>query len=223
MKKIIVLLMLLSLYILATPSKVVYIPNTSFNGLGNLHLDVDNYFITSKKGTSLTEIGVSMQVLPFKEIKLELSADYKANLDSPIYLAGKLVLPMKKFPNIALGVFNLGVNSETLKPVYYLLFSYRVSKVGKFLFGGYYGDKGMLRDNDGDVDNKGLLVGYENTINKNLYLGIDYFMGENILSAFSIGMGWRFAKNVKIKVAWHLKLKESMSNLLSFQVNINTF
>jgi hypothetical protein len=220
------MLTLITISILATPSRVIYIPNTTYNGLGVLHLDVDNYFIQGKKGTTESEFGLTMQFLPFKKIKFEGSLDYKANLDSPIYLAGKFVIPMDTFPNLALGIYNIGVTSETLKPIYYFLFSKKFDNAGKFLIGAYLGDKGQLRDNDGELDNKGLLLGYEvylSPLSNNLYFGADYFMGENIMSAVSLGIGWKFAKNVMIKFSYHIKLRKQSNNLLGLQININAF
>ena len=224
--KILIILLLLTTSLLATPSKVIYIPNTSYNSAGNPHLDVDNYFNQGKQGVSTAEFGLSLQFLPFKQIKFEGSVDYKVNLEAPIYLAGKFVIPLNNFPSIAFGAFNIGVTSETIKPLYYILLSQKVNKLGKFLVGVYLGDKQELRDNDGEADNKGLLAGYEvylNPVSKNLYFGIDYFMGENIMSAFSMGMGWKFAKNVMIKFSYHIMLKEKSKNLLGLQVNIDTW
>lgn len=225
--KYIIIFTFLTLSLVATPSKVVYIPNTSYNSIGNLHLDVDNYFIQGKKGVTQSEFGLNMQFLPFKTFKFEASVDYKANLSSPIYLSGKFVIILSNpLPNIAFGAYNIGVTSETLKPIYYLLFSKNFGRAGKFLIGGYIGDKYQLRDNDGEADNKGLLAGYEvylNPVSKNLYFGADYFMGENIFSAISVGFGWRFAKNVLIKFSYHIMLRKNSNNTLGLQVNINTW
>ena len=222
----ILLLLFLTVSIFATTSKVIYIPNTSYNSIGNPHLDIDNYFNQGKRGVSIAEFGLSMQFLPFENLKFEGSVDYKVNFDSPVYLSGKFIIPLSSFPNIAFGAFNIGVTSETLKPVYFALLSYNVDKLGKFLLGIYLGDKDQLRDSDGEVDNKGLLAGYEiylNPVSKKLYFGVDYFMGENMLSALSLGMGWKFAKNVMIKFSYHMKLKEEENNLLGLQININTW
>ena len=227
MKKYIIFLILSGISIFATTSKVIYIPNTTYYGIGNLHLDVDNYFIQGKAGVTKSEFGLMMQLLPFKKLKLEASIDYKADQKAPLYLSGKLIIPSySSFPNIAIGAFNLGLTSETLKPVYYLIISKYFGKAGKLIIGGYIGDKYQLRDNDNQADNKGLLAGYEvylNPVSKNLYFGADYFMGENILSAVSLGIGWKFARNVIIKMAYHIKLKKNSNNLLGLQVNINTW
>jgi len=225
--KFLILLIFLTIPLFATPSKVIYIPNTTYNTMGNLHLDADNYFIQGERGVTESEFGLTMQFLPFRNLKFQASVDYRANLSSPIYLSGKLVIPLpSSFPNIALGVYNIGVTSETLKPVYYLLFSKEFGRLGKFLLGGYLGDKNTLRDNNGEKDNKGLLAGYEvylNPLSRNLYFGVDYFMGENILSAVSFGAGWRFAKNVMIKFSYHIKLRRESNNLIGLQINIDTW
>lgn len=226
MKYIIILLIFLSISIFATSSKVIYIPNTSYGAMGNLHLDVDNYFIQGQKGITESEFGLNMQFLPFRHFKFEASVDYRAKLESPIYLSGKIVIPLNQFPNIAIGIYNVGVTSETLKPIYYLLLSKNFGHAGKFLIGGYLGDRYQLRDNNGEKDNKGLLAGYEvylDPVSRNLYFGADYFMGENIMSAISVGFGWKFAKNVMLKFSYHIKLKKDSNNLLGLQVNINTF
>jgi len=225
--KILLIFLFLAIPIFATTSKVVYIPNTTYYSAGNLHLDVDNYFIQGEQGITKGEFGLMMQMSPLKAIKFEASIDYKADLSSPLYLSGKLIFPSySSLPNLAIGVFNLGLTSETLKPVYYLIFSKYFSRAGKIIIGAYLGDKYQLRDNDNEADNKGLLAGYEvylNPVSKNLYFGIDYFMGENIFSAVSFGFGWKFAKNVMIKFSYHIKLKENQKNLLGLQVNINTW
>jgi len=224
--KIIILMSLLSVATFAKTSKVIYIPNTSYNSVGNPSLNVDNYFNQGENGVTMAEFGLAMQFLPFESLKFEASVDYKVNLDSPLYLSGKFIIPLRSFPDIAIGAFNIGITSETLKPIYYFLLSTNTGKLGKFLIGAYLGDKGELRDDEGEADNKGLLAGYEiylNPVSKNLYFGADYFMGENIMSAVSLGIGWKFAKNVIIKFSYHIKLKKETEDLLGLQVNINTF
>jgi len=227
MKKLLVSIFLVcSLLLLGTPSKVVYIPNTTYNAQGVLHFDADNYFIQGNTNENKSEFGLTMQFLPFKKFKFVAGVDYKAYKHSPIYLSGKFVIPMNSLPNLALGVFNVGVNSSDLKPIYYLLLSKRIGFYGKILFGGYIGDKGELRDSQGEADNKGFLVGYEvylNKLSKNLYFGSDYFSGDNRMSAVSLGVGWKFARNVLLKFAYHIKLRKSENNQLSLQININAF
>jgi len=226
MKTLIFFLFIFSITTFSTPSRMIYIPSTDYYKLATPHLDIDNYFEVKEKGSALTEIGLGMGFLPFEYLKFEGGIDYRANEDSPIFLNGKFVIPQTKFPSFALGLFNAGVSSDTFKPVYYILISQNFSSYGRFLVGFYVGDKDYLVDSEGDQDNKGLLLGYDryfNEVSKNLYFGIDYFMGENMFSSLNFGFGWKFAQNVLLKISYNVMLQENSKNRITFQVDIDSF
>ncbi len=226
MKKIVFLIIFCSLNLFSTPSNIIFIPATETHGVGNPHLDVDNYFQVGEEGSVLTNFGFAMGFFPFKYLKLEGGVDYRANEKDPLYFHGKLLIPQSDLPAFAFGIFNIGLSSETLKPIYYFLIGYKQLKIGRFQVGYYIGDKETLRDSDGEADNKGILASFDRDINelsRNLSIGVDYFMGENLLSSVNFGLGWRFAQNVKLKISYHIMLEENSENHLSFQVDIDTF
>ena len=90
MKKITKILMLaISLLVvtsgaaLATPSTQIWIPSTDIQAYKTVHLGIDNYFRAASNPNSVTgrdanvmDIGLTVGVLPFEKLQMEIGFDF---------------------------------------------------------------------------------------------------------------------------------------------------
>lgn len=91
----------------ATPSTQIWIPSTDIQGFGVLHLGWDSYIKTEShaglyEGT-VTNGGITVGVLPFKNIGLEIGIDYRdisAVHQYPVYFNAKLGVPEERILQI---------------------------------------------------------------------------------------------------------------------------
>ena len=168
-----------------------------------LHLTYDTYF--ANDALYPVDLGVTMGVLPFQQLQLELGVDVlyptvgpDGPLDVPIYFNGKLGAPEDVYfqwqPAWSFGIYNMGIESDvTDYNILYGTLGKTIPSAGAVAIGGYYGlnDK-LLVDVDGDAAQAGLLASYTSPpidvplIDK-LALVADVQTGKNAVGAVGAG------------------------------------
>jgi hypothetical protein len=199
----------------ATPSTIIWIPSVDFQPFGTFHFGVDNYFTVFKKGIGQggvgfpTDVGLTAGVLPFEKIQAEVGVDLLEPTQSPWTFNAKIGIPESAFgswsPAISVGGVNFGVEKNlTDYNIIYGVIAKTLPVVGRLSVGYYSGNKVLLVDNNGNADNKGILLSWDKQvteINDNLWLAIDYQGGKSSLGALSCGFAWSFSKNVSVLIA----------------------
>lgn len=230
---------------LATPSTQIWIPSTDIQPYKTVHLGIDNYIRTSKNGpaTNMYDGGITVGVLPFEKLQLEVGADYmetgtsSAADSSPFYFNAKLGTPEGSLfngsPALAAGGYNFGTKlGITTQNISYVLAAKTlpafgaVPSLGRVSAGYYHGSGKVLVDRDGKAANDGLLVSWDRTmseISDRLWMAVDYQSGNSSMGALSFGVSWAFSKNVSLLVGYDI-YNDSVTggkNTITTQLDIN--
>jgi len=205
----------------ATPSTTYWTPAVmDIQPYGVLHTGVDNYFTvfrTGKGGASAfpTDAGLTMGVLPFKKLQMEVGIDLLEPMDDPIFFNAKIGTPedslFKGSPGLSVGIFNVGTkHDETDQDIVYGVIGKTIPKLGRVHFGPYFGNRdcaGFLGDNS-DNQAWGFMAGYDygflpkkdkdgNDFNQ-LVLAGDYATGKNALGGGGFGVYYFFTKDISL-------------------------
>ncbi len=204
----------------ATPSTTYWTPMTpDIQSFGVLHIGVDNYFTVLRNsdngaGSLPTDAGLTMGVLPFETLRMEVGADWQEPSDAPFSFNAKIgVLEDSLFkwsPALQVGIFNVGtVNNVNNQNIGYAVIGKTVPWVGgRLSIGPYVGNGNSLVDGDGDADNTGFMVAYDhgfmpikdkegNEFNR-LVVAADYASGNNALGGGGCGMYYYFMKDISL-------------------------
>jgi hypothetical protein len=231
----------------ATPSTQVWIPSTDIQPYKTFHINFDTYVRanTNEDGSRtppVVVIGPTFGVLPFEKIQGEVGFDVISgggDLDKyPLYFHGKLATPedslFKMSPAIALGGYNFGTKSgdarngelATNQNMVYGLVARTLPVVGRLSAGYFVGNKKVLLDENGESDEKGLLLSWDRTmteISDKLWVAVDYQGTKSALGALSFGASYAFAKNVSLLLGYDIYNKKATGgeNTVTLQVDIN--
>jgi hypothetical protein len=202
----------------ATPSTQIWIPSTDIQGFGVLHLGWDSYIKTAAiNGTfegTVTNGGITVGVLPFKQVGLEIGIDYRDISDNhtyPIYFNAKLGVPedgfFKYMPAVAVGAFDLGTKTGgaglTNYNITYGLIAKNIWKLGRISAGYYVGNDNALLVPKKDA--QGFLVSWDRTISElsdKLWLAVDYQGGYNSYSEISVGLSYAITPDASFIVGY---------------------
>jgi hypothetical protein len=202
----------------ATPSTQIWIPSTDIQGFGVFHLGWDSYIKTSSADgfwePTVTNGGITVGVLPFKEVGLEVGIDYRdlsSNHTYPIYFNAKLGVPedgfFKYMPAVAIGAFDMGPKTSgaslTNYNISYGLIAKNIWKLGRISAGYYIGNANALLVAKKDA--QGLLVSWDRTISElsdKLWLAVDYMGGYNSYGALSAGASYAVTPDVSFIVGY---------------------
>jgi hypothetical protein len=218
----------------ATPSTIIWIPSVDLQQFKVFHLSIDNYFTVFKKGVDHggvafpTDLGLTVGVLPFEKIQAEVGIDLLEPTQSPWTFNAKIGIPEGAIaewsPAIAVGGFNFGVEKNlTDYNIMYGIVAKTLPVIGRLSVGYYTGNKNLLIDNDGKVNNSGILLSWDkqvSEISENLWLAVDYQGGKNSLGAVSFGLAWSFSKNVSVIIARDI-YNNNAPGTLTTQLDIN--
>ena len=201
----------------ATPSTQIWIPSTDIQGFGVLHLGWDSYIKTrlaaGDVGT-VTNGGITVGVLPFKKVGMEIGLDYRdisSNHLYPMYFNAKLAVPedafFKYMPAVAIGTFDAGTKtggaSLTNFNITYGLIAKNIWKLGRISAGYYVGnDKALLVPKK---DAQGFLVSWDRTlteISDKLWLAVDYMGGYNSYGELSVGASYAVTPDASFIVGY---------------------
>lgn len=220
----------------ATPSTHIWSPSTDIQAYGVFHLTSDMYLTTKgqdqqvggalgARPQTVTNLGLTVGVLPFEKVQLEVGFDHIAGYGTydayPMYYNAKLGVPEGAFgdyfPALAVGGYMLGTKTggearvnKTSKlgtdyNIYYAKAAKTIGPVGRFSVGYYKGNERLLVDENSKSDESGILLCWERTmseISDNLGLAIDYMGGDSSYGALSYGFSWKFAPNASVIFAY---------------------
>lgn len=227
----------------ATPSTHIWSPSTDIQPYGVFHLTADMYLpaksddeqgstTVNQRPHTITNLGLTVGVLPFEKVQLEIGFDYIAGFDYsdrggfdldnyPMYFNAKLGIPEgafgQYFPGIAVGGYMVGTKDDgearagrDPKPgtdynIAYAKVAKTFEPLGRFSVGYYRGNKKLLVDENGNEEEDGVLLCWERVmseISDKLWLSVDYMGGDNSLGAVSYGFSWKFSPNVSVIFAY---------------------
>jgi hypothetical protein len=177
------------------------------------HLGIDNYFIVDKKAASggqgafPADVGVTVGILPFDKIQLEVGIDALYPSDYPYYLNAKLGMPEGSMfggsPALNAGIFNLGTRSGLTD---YDVIDFIVGKtlpcgLGRIHAGYYVGNSDVLVSSSGEKENDGFMIAYDEWLIKDkVLLAADYASGMNAIGGGGVGVYYYFTKDVSVLV-----------------------
>jgi hypothetical protein len=212
-----------------TPSTTFWTPMTpDIQPFGVLHIGVDNYFTVNKntdEGSNPhsfpTDAGLTIGVLPFEKIQMEMGVDYLQPSDFPWYFNAKIGAPedalFKGAPALQVGIFNVGTKTNdpgqsngTNQDIVYGVIGKTIPIIGCRLSAGpYIGNSSVLKNSlTGDNQNAGFMVAVDrgfwsvkdkegNEFNR-LVLAADYASGNNAIGGGGVGLYYYFTKDISL-------------------------
>jgi len=202
-----------------TPSTTYWTPaTTDIQPFGILHIGVDNYFTVFKKakngGSSFaTDVGLTIGVLPFEKLQMEVGVDLMEPTDYPISFNAKLGTPedslFKGSPAMNIGIFNVGTKKNvTNQNIVFGLVGKTIPVLGRLFVGPYIGNSRALVDKHGDKENVGFMIGFdhgffpakdnEGNEYKKIVLAADYASGKNSIGGGGVGLYYYFTKDISL-------------------------
>ena len=226
MKKIVLatiasaLTLLASTAAMATPSTTYWTPMVmDIQGYKVGHLGIDNYFTVTKQsdtgeqGAFPTDVGLTVGVLPFEKIQLEIGVDALYPSDNPYWFNAKIGAPegvlFTGSPALQVGIFNVGTeNRLTNQDIVYGVIGKTIPMLGRLSAGPYIGNSSVLKDKDGKSENTGFMVAFDrgfvptkdaagNEYNK-VVLAADYASGNNAIGGGGVGLYYFFTKDISL-------------------------
>ena len=228
--------------VFATPSTQIWIPSTDVQGFGVIHLGWDSYIKTATLATgfepTVTNGGITVGVLPFKKVGLEIGVDYRdinAGHIYPVYLNAKLGIPEDGFfnyqPAIAVGSFDLGtsyaVGRQTNYNVTYGIIAKNIWKLGRISFGYYKGNDNLLvnASDNNKKDASGVLLSWDRTLTElsdKIWLAVDYMGAKNSYGALSFGGAYYITPDASFIIGYDIfNDVQSYKPTATVQVDVN--
>lgn len=228
--------------LLATPSTQIWIPSTDIQGFLKPHIGWDVYLTNTGYG-AISNGGITMGVLPFEKLGLEIGVDYRVlggDHSKPIYLNAKLGTPegafFKFMPALAVGGYDFGFmpNDAMRYNILYGLAAKNIWKLGRFSIGGFKGAVGSDPDktfyipsDPAKVDDVGLLVSWDRVMSElsdNLWLAVDFQSGSSYYGALSFGASWNFAPNASVILGYDIyNDRDAVKPTFTVQFDLNAF
>lgn len=240
-RNLIVVLLLGFVSVVATSSTYIWIPGADFQPFLSPHFGWDTYINTQGSGVT-TNGGLTMGVLPFKKVQMEVGVDYRdinGNHVYPFLFNAKLGFPEDAFfknqPAIEGGMYDVGfVKNVNSYNIAYGLLAKNIWKLGRFTLGGYKGAVGASYDTLFDTGNKGeagwnkdkgIIAGWDRMmpeISDKLWLCVDFQSGLSSYGALSFGFSWYFTSNISVLCGYDYYLDNSaIKPTATVQLDIN--
>lgn len=212
----------------ATPSTTYWTPMTlDIQSYGVLHIGVDNYFSVGNKTSDEsainnsfpTDAGLTIGVLPFEKLQMEIGVDYLQPSDYPVYFNAKIGAPegalFKWSPALQIGIFNMGTKKNdagqqngTDQNIVYGVIGKTIPYLGRVSAGPYIGNSAVLRSGTGDVQDRGFMVAFDrgflsvkdkegNEFNR-IVFAADYASGKNAIGGGGLGLYYFFTKDISL-------------------------
>ncbi|MFO0753299.1 MAG: hypothetical protein U0411_08250 [Thermodesulfovibrionales bacterium] len=203
--------------VFATPSTTYWTPMTpDIQSSGVLHLGIDNYFTVFKKqsggsGSFPTDVGLTMGVLPFEKIQMEVGVDLLEPSDDPLFFNAKIGSPegalFSGSPALQVGIFNVGTKrNSTDQNIFYGVIGKTIPLLGRLSVGPYVGNSKVLLDSEGHKENTGFMVAFDHGFlpakdksgdeYSKIVLAADYASGKNAIGGGGMGLYYYFTKNI---------------------------
>jgi hypothetical protein len=200
----------------ATPSTTYWTPDTmDVQGFLVPHLTLDNYFTVAKKGLGKrgqalpTDFGLTMGVLPFDVVNMEVGFDWFEPTDHPLVLNAKLGIPeaalFAESPGINVGLFGAGTKTSgpdrTDQDIVDVVIGKTIPYVGRLHAAYYVGNKPALELGDRSRDRQGFMIAYDRWLIKDrLMLAGDYASGKNALGGGGVGLYFFFTPQIDVLI-----------------------
>ena len=182
---------------------------------GVWHLGIDNYFTVLKDtpdaGAFPTDLGLTVGVLPYEKIQLEVGVDLLETLidsstgeDNPLFLNFKFGTPEGSLfpgsPGIAAGMWNIGTKSDvTNYNIFHAMAGKSIPQIGRIHIGAYSGNKDLLKSSTGKEEATGFMIGWDRWLVKDKFMiAADYASGDNAVGGGGAGLYWFFAPNASM-------------------------
>ncbi len=203
----------------AAPSGTYWTPETpDLQPEGVLNIGVNNYFTVFRKldnggGALPTDTGLTIGILPFKKLQMEIGVDLLEPADYPLYFNAKAGSPENELfrgsPALYVGIFNTGTKKGvTDQNVVYGVVGKTFPSVGRLSAGPYIGNRRVLVDGDGDKANKGFMIAFDHGFmhvqdkDGNGYhrvvFAADYASGRNAIGGGGFGLYYYFTKDISL-------------------------
>jgi hypothetical protein len=202
----------------ATSSSTVWTPMTlDIQPYGVAHWGVDNYFTVFRQGADgagsfPTDAGLTVGVLPFEKLKLELGVDLLEASDDPVLFNAKMGFPEGALfdgaPALQLGIVNVGTKTDvTDQNTVYLVVGKTIPVLGRLSVGPYRGNPKVLRDAQGEAANTGWMIAFDRGFHSvpgpdgefnRFVFAADYASGSNALGGGSVGLYYFFTKDISL-------------------------
>jgi hypothetical protein len=223
----------------ATATTHVWSPATDVQPFRTVHVTEDLYVpdgrgAAGERLPSVTNLGLTAGVLPWRNLNLEIGVDHKSGfgaLDAyPLYFNAKLGVPEGSFspalPALAVGVFDAGTRSDvTDADVVYAAAAKTIGRLGRLSVGWFSGRDRLLVDADGQADNSGIMLAWERTmseISDRLWLCVDYMGTKSAYGTLSFGGSWKFADNVALLAGYVVQNESRLfPNMVTIQADID--
>jgi len=174
------------------------------------HLGIDNYFTMTSKGADKaindlsTDVGLTVGVLPYEKLNLEVGLDYLEGTNYPLYFNFKFGTPEGALfpgsPGLALGMWNIGTKSDvTNYNIIHGMIGKTIPQIGRVHIGAYSGNKDLLKSSTGEEEATGFMIGWDRWLVKDKFmLAADYASGDNAVGGGGFGLYWFFAPNASM-------------------------
>lgn len=195
----------------ATPSTTYWTTCTSdVQDFGVWHITYDNYTTVGRsggdKGSLPAVYGLTVGVLPFEKIEMEVGFDLTEPTDYPFSFNAKLGVPedslFKGLPALNVGIFNAGTKTDaTDYNIIHVIAGKTFPDIGRFHVGYYNGRSKTLVSSSGKKEDDGFMAGFDRYIYKDkIMLAADYASGKNAIGGGGVGAYYFFTKDISLLV-----------------------
>jgi hypothetical protein len=226
----------------ATGTTHIWAPSADVQPFKLWHITSDMYIPVEAEPdgshiATITNIGLTVGVLPLKKLNMEIGFDHKTGLGKadnyPLYANAKLGVPEgawgKSFPAFALGVLDVGTRRKVTdyNVVYFKVaetITIHQTTLGRASIGYFTGNSSLLVDEDGRKDNAGIMIALERTVSElsdKLWLCVDYMGTHSVYGCWNLGGAWRFAPNVTLLTGCQLYTNAAVKNTVTLQVDVD--
>ncbi|MFZ1682519.1 MAG: hypothetical protein WAU88_00165 [Candidatus Zixiibacteriota bacterium] len=227
---------------MATATTHIWGPSTDIQPFKLWHITSDMYVpvqldASGSRIPTVTNVGLTVGVLPFKKLNAEVGFDHKSGLGSldsyPLYGNVKIGVPEdwlgKWSPALAAGVFDVGTRKDfTDYNVFYVkaarTLTFPRANLGRISLGYFTGNKKLLLDENGQEDNAGILAAWERTmteVSDKLWICLEYMGTHSGYGTSNLGASWKFAPNVAVVLGYDIFNNEALANTATIQVDVD--
>jgi hypothetical protein len=224
----------------ATATTLIWAPSTDIQVFKKVHLTSDFYVPTENnsdgsKALTITNLGLTAGVLPFKKLNAEVGFDHKSGTgvdNYPMYFNTKVGIPEeaygKLFPGLVAGIYDVGTKADkTDFNVWYFRAGKTISvkdfSLGRFSAGYFQGNAQLLTYN-GKESNEGVLIGWDRAvpeISDRLWFCVDYQGSKSAYGAMNVGFSYKVAENVYALFGYDIYNNKDLANTFTAQIDID--